>query len=130
MLVKIKSKLNKIIFNFRFKFLVKRILKSKFPDCVLKIGANDGISGNFLYPLLMKSCNWNGIFVEPSPGPLERLRLNYKDNNKVKIIEGLIGSKFEKKDFFYLSDHEIAKHGENLPKWADQIGSFSEMHIK
>ncbi|EON77404.1 hypothetical protein ADIS_2118 [Lunatimonas lonarensis] len=97
---------------------------------VVQIGSNDGKTRDPLYPLMKERIGWRGLFVEPVPYLLRRLRDNYMSLDspeRFRFYNGAVndGSKGE---FFYVDRH--AKYViPDLPEWYDQIGSFDRQHI-
>src|SRR5579862_2865434 len=46
----------------------------------VKIGANDGITGDPCSDILLAHTNWRGLLIEPVPYCFERLQKNFRDS--------------------------------------------------
>ncbi|WP_114750960.1 FkbM family methyltransferase [Pleomorphovibrio marinus] len=97
---------------------------------VVQIGSNDGKTRDPLYPLMKEHICWHGLFVEPVPYLLERLRGNYMSlasPNRFHFYNGAVNDG-SPQDFYFIDPH--AKYViPGLPDWYDQIGSFDRLHI-
>lgn len=101
--------------------------KMKSPVFV-KVGANDGITGDPCEDFFLKNTKWRGILIEPVPYCVEKLKQNYFDTDRFKIEQSAIGEKQGTTTFYYVSKNakeELA----DLPEWYDQLGSFDREHI-
>lgn len=103
------------------------------PEVVLdpvfvKVGANDGITGDPCSDILLANTKWRGLLIEPVPYCFDRLQANFHDTGRFSIEQIAIGSDIGKKTFYYV-DRSVAGIIPNLPYWFDQIGSFDKRHI-
>jgi hypothetical protein len=71
----------------------------------LNIGANDGVTGDPIYPFIERY-GWRGIAVEPAPPVFERLRANYAHLPDVILEPAAITS--TPTSFFYVEPFEGA----------------------
>lgn len=86
-----------------FKFLHKDFF-------FIQIGANDGVRNDPIYHLVTKH-NIKGIALEPVPSIFNKLKHNYQDFPKVKLLNCAI-HKSEKNSIIYQVNPELAKYGE------------------
>jgi FkbM family methyltransferase len=94
----------------------------------VKVGANDGVTGDPFGDSLLINAAWQGLLVEPVPYCLERLASIYKDRRRFKIESVAVGRTPGTTKFYYVS--EAAKTSiPELPEWYDQLGSFDRQHI-
>ena len=94
----------------------------------VKIGANDGISGETCADILRANNNWKGLFVEPVPYCCDLLRKNYPDSSRFIIEQVAIGNVPSRKSFYYV-DQSAIQSLSFLPRYYDQLGSFNRQHI-
>src|SRR5262245_53633280 len=56
-------------------------LRARFAEessiAFVHIGANDGVAGDPIRPLVMESDRWRGVLLEPQQDAFDRLRQNY-----------------------------------------------------
>ncbi|RME97751.1 MAG: FkbM family methyltransferase [Bacteroidetes bacterium] len=95
---------------------------------VVQIGSNDGKTGDLLYALFQKNTQWQGLLVEPIPYLFERLRANYPDGKRFQLVQAAINT--GQPQPFYWVDPQAKSVFPDLPYWFDQLGSFSEDHIR
>lgn len=119
----------------RFKRALKRLRQycSDLPQFVaepvfVKVGANDGITGDPCSDILLANNKWKGLLVEPVPYCCDRLRANFHDSRRFSIEQVAIGATTGKKTFYYV-DQAAYDLIPDLPHWFDQLGSFDKNHI-
>ncbi len=103
---------------------------SKYVDrpVFVKVGANDGVTGDPFGVSLLNNRQWRGVLVEPVPYCIDRLKRIYSDETRFTIVKSAVGSTSGTATFYYVS--EAAKDSlPDLPKWYDQLGSFDRQHI-
>ena len=115
--------LRKKIFSFQ------KILEKNFPSnkefSFVQVGANDGISFDFLYEFVI-SRKSSGVVIEPVADYFKELALNYSNYPAVKKINKAVHS-FEKSIKIYrIKESRKQKY----PDWAKGIASFDENHHK
>jgi FkbM family methyltransferase len=66
--------------------------------CFLDIGANDGVSFSNTYNLSLKG--WSGICLEPSINAFNKMKINYKDNEKMILCNYGISNVTDKLKFY------------------------------
>ena len=87
----------------------------------IQVGSNDGVSNDPLFNLINKN-NWSGILIEPVSHLFDKLKNNYRDNDKVKILNVAIANTENETLFMYTIDE---KHVGVLPDWYFQLNSFN-----
>jgi FkbM family methyltransferase len=109
-------------------YLIEQSLKDNPWVFFIQIGANDGKTGDPLYPLISTHNNWGGIFIEPIKHIFEKLKENYQGTNRFIFENVAIANDYNIKNFYYVSDRakDIL---EDLPHWYDKLGSFDKTHI-
>jgi FkbM family methyltransferase len=94
----------------------------------VKVGANDGISGDPVSDVLLAHEKWKGLLIEPVPFLFERLRKNFSDSQRYILEQVAIGAIPGKATFYYV-DGKAIDSIPDLPFWYDQLGSFNRDHI-
>jgi FkbM family methyltransferase len=92
-----------------------------------QIGSNDGGYGDPLRPLI-EGGRWSGVLVEPVPYIFQRLTASYRGVPGLRFEQAAVGAAAATLPFYCLceaTEQERAK----LPRWYDQIGSFSREHL-
>ncbi len=113
------------------KYIDSNDLNSRFSQSIdqlglkyfLQIGANDGVSGDHLYPQIESNMNCYGILVEPIPYVFEKLKENYKDKTNFILENVLISDKPSIEKFYYIDD-SVEDSNANVPEYYDQLGSL------
>ncbi|PCH53534.1 MAG: methyltransferase FkbM [Flavobacteriaceae bacterium] len=98
-------------------------LKSNFN--FIQIGANDGVSFDFLYDFLIER-NSRGIVIEPIKEYFEELCKNYKNYPKILKINKAVHP-YKKKIEIYKIDK---KKADKYPDWVKGIASLNKNHHK
>ena len=94
----------------------------------VKVGANDGITGDPCGNIFLEHSNWTGLLIEPVPYCVKRLQTIYSDRSRFAIDQVAVGSSSEAATFYYVSER-AKKSLPDLPEWYDQLGSFDRQHI-
>lgn len=94
----------------------------------VKVGANDGVTGDPCSDILLANNKWKGLLIEPVPYCFERLKVNFHDPRRFSLEQVAIGSTVGRKTFYYV-DRAAYDVIPNLPSWFDQLGSFDKIHI-
>ena len=94
----------------------------------VKVGANDGITGDPCSDILLSNTKWKGLLIEPVPYCFERLRATFHDGRRFSLEQVAIGAT-NGEDTFYYVDPKALESMPNLPSWFDQLGSFDKGHI-
>ena len=94
----------------------------------VKVGANDGLTGDPFGRSLLVNQNWKGLLIEPVPYCCDRLKRIYFDKLRFTIDQSAVGSAAGMTKFYCVA--ESAKESLlDLPDWYDQLGSFDRQHI-
>lgn len=104
--------------------LPRKVAKPVF----VKVGANDGITGDPFSEILLANEDWTGLLIEPAPNCFDRLKANFHDGRRFSLDQVAIGASASKASFYYM-DQKAADFLPNLPSWYDQLGSFDRNHI-
>ncbi|HQZ64179.1 MAG TPA: FkbM family methyltransferase [Planctomycetaceae bacterium] len=108
--------------------LVRAAAKHVDRPVFVKVGANDGVTGDPFGDSLLNNRQWKGVLVEPVPYCVDRLRRIYSDKTRFTIDQSAVGSTAGTAKFYYVA--EAAKKSlPDLPEWYDQLGSFDRQHI-
>ena len=94
----------------------------------VKVGANDGITGDPCSDILLANTNWRGLLIEPVPYCFDRLKANFKDTQRFCFEQVAIGAPAGHASFYYV-DAKANQAVPDLPPWFDQLGSFDRNHI-
>lgn len=94
----------------------------------VKVGANDGLTGDPLSDILLANEKWTGLLIEPVPYCFERLKANFHDGRRFFLEQVAIGTAAGEATFYYVNQ-KATESIPNLPSWYDQLGSFDKNHI-
>lgn len=94
----------------------------------VKVGANDGVTGDPLSDILLADQRWKGLLIEPVPSCFKRLALTFGDSRRFSLEQVAIGAGSGTAAFFYV-DERAKNEIPDLPTWYDQLGSFDRNHI-
>ena len=94
----------------------------------VKVGANDGITGDPCSDLLLEGKRWKGVLIEPVPYCFDRLKSTFHDEQRFSLLQVAVGAPAGEATFYYV-DSNARKNISNLPSWYDQLGSFDKSHI-
>lgn len=90
----------------------------------VQVGSNDASSNDPLRPFVLQH-RWNGVLVEPVPHVYERLRRNYAHRDHLALENVAIAPHNGTAPFYCLGQNDYG----TLPRWHDQIGSFSRTQV-
>jgi FkbM family methyltransferase len=106
-----------------------RLLPKLVPAPIfVKVGANDGITGDSISDILLADERWKGLLIEPVPSCFQALRKNFSDARRFQLEQVAIGTA-RGEAVFYFVDPAAARAIPDLPSWFDQLGSFDKNHI-
>jgi FkbM family methyltransferase len=107
----------------------KRILDSNFDVKTnfnfIQIGANDGISFDFLYDFVIQRIS-TGIVLEPVVDYFHELALNYGGFPEIIKINKAVHPSDKHVLIYKISQNSLSKY----PEWAKGIASFNSEHLK
>jgi FkbM family methyltransferase len=95
---------------------------------VLKIGANDGVSGDPLAALLLEDRRYTGVLVEPLPQyalPLERV---YGGSGRFEVIQAAISDTDGNVEMYFFDESKAQDL--DFPAWYREIASLDEEHVR
>lgn len=95
----------------------------------VKVGANDGVTGDPCSDILLSGTAWKGLLIEPVPSCFEQLRDSFGDPDRFVLEQVAIGAKSGSVTFYFVDSEAALKSIPNLPSWHDQLGSFDKSHI-
>jgi len=94
----------------------------------VKIGANDGVTGDPCGHFFLTHQKWNGLLVEPVGYCMEKLKEIYSECGRFVFKQCAVGREEGTRSFYFLAKN--ARDGlSELPYWYDQLGSFKRSHI-
>jgi FkbM family methyltransferase len=111
----------------RLRLHLKQISEANPNPVFVKVGANDGITGDPCGDEFLSRKQWRGILIEPIPYCVEKLRLVYKDQERFTIEPVAVGPPGEATIYYVAKEAMTAL--DDLPTWYDQLGGFSRSHI-
>jgi len=94
----------------------------------VKVGANDGLTGDPCGDLFLREKHWKGLLIEPVDYCVKKLRKIYSDKSRFTIEQAEVGRKAERRKFYFMAK-EAREHIPELPEICDQLGSFNRQHI-
>jgi FkbM family methyltransferase len=94
----------------------------------VKVGANDGTTGDPCSDILLAETRWKGLLIEPVPYCFDRLRATFQDAQRFSLEQVAVGAPSGEATFYYV-DPKARESIPNLPSWFDQLGSFAKSHI-
>ena len=119
--------------NVRISTLLQGYCKQLAESCespvFVKVGANDGITGDPFGCIFINDLRWRGLLIEPVPHICERLRKNYPSLERFKIVQAAIGPQASVKSFYFVSDNIKSSALPEASYDYDQLGSFDRDHI-
>src|SRR3984885_2643342 len=77
----------------------------------VKIGANDGVSGDPISDILLANANWRGLLIEPVPHCFDRLKANFHDAHRFCLEQVAIGATAGQARFYYVDAKANMRHG-------------------
>ncbi|MFH2204082.1 MAG: FkbM family methyltransferase, partial [Elusimicrobiota bacterium] len=94
----------------------------------VKVGANDGVTGDPCSDILLSGTRWKGLLIEPVPHIFDRLKANFPDAKRYSLEQSAVGAAAGETTFYYVDKDAIISLPD-LPHWYDKIGSFDRNHI-
>jgi FkbM family methyltransferase len=94
----------------------------------IKVGANDGVTGDPCSNIFLSDPTWRGILVEPVPYLFEKLCNNFCDNSRFTFCNFAISNANGNLPFYFVDPTAKDKYPE-VSEWYHQLGSFDKNHI-
>lgn len=104
---------------------VGRLIPSPY---FIKVGANDGVTGDPFQDSFLSSSRWKGLLIEPVDYCADRLAAIYSDSQRFIVERAAVGAAPGVLPFYYVSESARETDPE-LPSWINQLGSFSRSHV-
>lgn len=98
--------------------IMKQAVEKRNELFFIQIGANDGIIYDPIHPYIQQS-NWRGVLVEPVRTYFDRLKENYRSNDRLIFENVAISDCDEIRDFYRIRDE-----AHFLPEWCRGLGTF------
>lgn len=128
-LIKTSNKFGRGFYLKKRIFSSQNILEKNFSKKTsfnfIQVGANDGISFDFLYDFVTKR-NSQGVVIEPVKDYFNELNQNYKDYPNIIKINKAVHSSQEKVEINRISPKAVDKY----PDWVKGIASLDAEHHK
>lgn len=125
---KLLHRLKKVVFKIN-QIRINRIMiahsKKNKDFFFIQIGSADGKSGDPIYSFVVKY-QWRGILVEPIPYLYEKLKENYKNQDRLFFENVAISSEAGDKNFYYIKSQN--PESESTP-WYERLGSLNREHL-
>lgn len=112
----------------RFRDYCVKLSKAVDHPIFVKVGANDGIGDDPCSDIFLAHPNWGGLLIEPVPYCFERLKANFKGDQRFSFQQVAIGSPAGETTFYYV-DATAKDKMPNWEDWFDKLGSFDRNHI-
>ncbi|MCL6261223.1 FkbM family methyltransferase [Aquiflexum sp. TKW24L] len=107
---------------------VTKTLEKNFPNgskfTFIQIGANDGITFDFLYKIL-NSVNSRGLVIEPSPKYFPKVVENLSSLGEIIFVQKAIYSKNQNVTLYEVNENGL----KSLPEWGSGLGSLNQRHL-
>lgn len=108
--------------------VIEVLARAHLSPSFVKIGANDGLTGDPCGDIFLRDKRWRGLLVEPVDYCVDKLKNIYSDSTRFTICQVAIGHKHERRKFFFMAKE--AKYScPDMPEWYDQLGSFEREHV-
>ena len=127
------AKSERIIDNFSLKIedILKHLIRKKKIKKIIQIGANDGISDDFLFNCF--NDNLEAILIEPIEDAFKKLEKNYENFVKAKCLNLAIDIDNKSKEIFCVNkkfyEFYKKKYNEVNVEWLDVLSSFNKKHL-
>ena len=89
----------------------------------VQVGANDGVLADPLVRYI-EACRWQGVLVEPMPGPFALLEARYSSNRRLTLLNAAVDDRPGQRELFHLKESLAT-----LPEWAAGLPSLYESRL-
>jgi FkbM family methyltransferase len=124
---KLENPLRKFCRKYTKSFSSRRILEKNFkeqsPFTFIQVGANDGVSFDFLF-VFLSNRNAEGIVIEPVKEYYDELALNFKYNDKIIAINKAIHPSESEILIYKIKPSAVDKYSD----WVKGIASLDSNH--
>lgn len=91
-------------------------------DCVfIQVGAYDGVSIDPLRKYIER-CDWQGVMLEPQPGPAAKLRERYRGRPDIVVMQAALDGQRGRRRMYTVESNRA-------PSWAGAMASFDRDHL-
>ena len=105
---------------------------SRDTNYFIKVGANDGLTGDPFGAQICSNKSWIGDLIEPIPFVFEQLKNNFSDGSRFRCH--MLGMSLDKnstnREIFFFNSNNVDLKKENLGLWVNQIANFDIDHVK
>jgi FkbM family methyltransferase len=101
----------------------------------VQVGANDGVRADHLHAFV-SSGSWQGVLVEPAPGPFQRLLETYSGVEGLQFVNRAISTRAGRLPFYFvegddgLSSFSLETILSHAPKYDDLDGMIREIEVE
>lgn len=103
--------------------LFKHFFKDRNGLSFVQIGANDGVTSDFMRERILKF-HWHGVLVEPIPHIFEQLKENYADCKGLVFEKVAIADGSGERVFNVCNGHEVCSGFDVVSKKAEEYGIY------
>jgi FkbM family methyltransferase len=111
----------------RFASELRRLSLHRERPVFVKVGANDGVSGDPC-GLILSKYGWQGVLIEPVPYCRSELASTFGDESRFAIEPVAVGRERGTASFHYV-DESAGDELPGLPPYWNQLGSFDREHF-
>ena len=86
----------------RFRHFCQSLPEMTAHPFFVKVGANDGVTGDPCSDILLASSRWKGLLIEPVPYCFNLLKRNFGDPARFSLEQVAIGAKMGEASFYSL----------------------------
>lgn len=101
--------------------ICRRLIEHGEQFVFMQVGAYDGVSTDPLRKYIARF-GWQGVMIEPQPGPAGRLRALYPEGSGVGVIEAAVDRARGTRSLYTVESDAV-------PVWAGGMASFERDHI-
>lgn len=127
--IKVLNSFGRALYFRKKIFSCQNILETNFPQKAsfnfIQVGANDGISFDFLYDFVIKR-NSVGIVIEPVKQYFDELSINYENFPNITPVNKAVHPYLKNVPIYRINEAAIQKY----PDWVKGIASVDKNHYK
>ncbi len=107
---------------------VTKVFRKRGRICVLKIGANDGLSGDPIAAILLQDRRYEGMLVEPLPQYAAQLKSVYGGTGRFELVQAAISDLDGEVDIHFFDESKTPDP--HFPAWYREIASLDKTHLQ
>lgn len=123
LIIKMVSLISKFIIKLKLKSILEKNFKKNKPFLFVQIGANDGVSFDFLYDFIIER-DASGFVVEPIKEYFDELLQNYEKFEKIIKVNKAVHQTEKMMSIYKIKQDSKDKY----PDWVKGIASFNPQH--